>query len=265
MRVPMTRIALCADDFGSFPGADAGILRLVELGRLGGVSCQVVGGAFAADAPALCASAASVDAGLHLDLAADREALAALVARSHARAVGRPYIRARIATQLDAFERALRRAPAFVDGHQHVHQLPVVRDALLDLLARRYGKPGPLVRNTVPLRARGAKALTVAALGGYGLRRELRARGVPHNPDFAGVYALDGRADYAALFRGWLASATDGTLLLCHPGAAAADPGDPIGPARAAELAYLSSPALEDDCQGAGASRVKVSELGAVG
>lgn len=258
----MKRIAICADDFGGFPGADGGILRLVELGRLGGVSCQVVGGAFEKDAPALRERLAAVDAGLHLDLAPGRGGLAALLARSHARALDRREVADRISRQLDAFERALGRPPAFVDGHQHVHQLPVVRDALLDALAARYGKPGPLVRNTVPLRPRGAKAFTIAALGGYGLRRGLRARGLPHNADFAGVYGLDGRADYPALFRAWLASAADGTLFLCHPGLAAADPGDPIAPARAAELAYLSSRGFDEDCRAAGAARVRVSALG---
>jgi chitin disaccharide deacetylase len=257
----LKRVALCADDFGAFPGADAGILRLVDLGRLGGVSCQVVGGAFGPDAPALRDRAGSVDVGLHLDLAPGRGGLAALLLRSHARAIGRREVSDRIAAQLDALEQALGRPPAFVDGHQHVHQLPVVRDALLDLLAARYGRPGPLVRNTVPLRSRGAKAFTVAALGGFGLRRALRARGVPHNADFAGVYALDGRGDYAALFRTWLAGAADGTLLLCHPGLASPDPGDPIGRARAAELAYLSSPSLEQDCRAAGVTRVCVSAL----
>jgi predicted glycoside hydrolase/deacetylase ChbG (UPF0249 family) len=255
------RIALCADDFGSFPGADGGILRLVDLGRLGGVSCQVVGASFARDAPALRERARAIDAGLHLDLAPGRGGLAALLARSHARVLDRRAVMDAVSSQLDAFERALGRPPAFVDGHQHVHQLPVVRDALLDVLARRYEAWMPLVRNTVPLCRRGAKALAVAALGGWALRRELRARGLPHNADFAGVYALDGRADYAALFRGWLASAADGTLLLCHPGLAAADPGDPIGPARAAELAYLASDALEQDCRAAGATRVRVSQL----
>jgi predicted glycoside hydrolase/deacetylase ChbG (UPF0249 family) len=259
--MPLKRIALCADDFGAFPGADAGILRLVDGDRLGGVSCQVAGGAFSADAPALRERAGAVDAGLHLDLAAGRGGLAALLLRSHARALDARATANRIAEQLDAFELALGRPPAFVDGHQHVHELPVVREALLDVLARRYGRPGPLVRNTVPLRPRGAKAFGIAALGGFGLRRALRARGVPHNADFAGVYALDGRADYAALFRSWLAGAADGTLFLCHPGAAAADPGDPIGPARAAELAYLSSAAFEDDCRAAGAARVRVASL----
>jgi predicted glycoside hydrolase/deacetylase ChbG (UPF0249 family) len=259
--VALKRIALCADDFGAFPGADAGILRLVDLGRLGGVSCQVVGGGFEASASALRERAAHVDAGLHLDLAAGRGGLAALLVRSHARALDGRALASRVAAQLEAFERALGRPPAFVDGHQHVHELPVAREALLDVLARRYGKPGPLVRNTVPLRWRGAKALTIAALGGFGLRRELRSRGLPHNADFAGVYALDGRADYAALFRSWLAGAADRALFFCHPGSAPSDPGDPIGPARAAELAYLSSPSFEDDCRAAGATRVRVSEL----
>jgi YdjC-like protein len=257
----MKRIALCADDFGSFPGANRGILRLVDLGRLGGVSCQVVGASFAGGAPALRERAATVDAGLHLDLAAGRGGLAALLARSHARALDGRAVAREIASQLDAFERAFGCSPAFVDGHQHVHELPVVRDALLDVLERRYGRPGPLVRNTVPLPSRGAKAFAIAALGGFGLRRALRIRGVRHNADFAGVYALDGRADYAALFRGWLASATDGTLLLCHPGAAPADPEDPIGPARAAELAYLASDAFEEDCRTAGVARVHVGEV----
>jgi predicted glycoside hydrolase/deacetylase ChbG (UPF0249 family) len=259
----MRRIAPCADDFGAFPGADAGILRLVELGRLGGVSCQVVGRTFAASAPALRERLPAVDAGLHLDLAPGRGGLAWLLARSHAHALDPHVVSARISAQLDAFERTLRRPPAFVDGHQHVHQLPVVREVLLDVLAARYAGAWPLVRNTVPLARRGAKAFAVAALGGFGLRRLLRARGVPHNGDFAGVYGLDARVDYGELFRRWLASATDGSLLLCHPGLAAADGGDPIGPARTAELAYLSSPRFPEDCRAAGATCVRVTALAA--
>jgi predicted glycoside hydrolase/deacetylase ChbG (UPF0249 family) len=255
------RIAICADDFGAFRGADEAILELAGLGRLGGVSCQVVGASFRADAPALRSLAGAVDAGLHLDLAPGRGELLRLIVRSHARALSRRELTARIARQLDAFELALGRQPAFVDGHQHVHQLPVVRDALLDLLAARYGKPGPLVRNTAPLHGRGAKPFAVGALGGFGLRRLLRARALPHNADFAGVYGLDDKADYRALFQRWLASAPDRTLFLCHPGVATDEPGDPIGPARTAEHRYLSSPELEADCRAAGVTRVRVGAL----
>jgi predicted glycoside hydrolase/deacetylase ChbG (UPF0249 family) len=254
------RIAICADDFGVFPGGDAGILRLVDAGRLGGVSCQVFGATFARAAPALRERLGAVDAGVHLDLGSGRGPLAALVLRSHARLLDRRAVTSRISAQLDAFEWALG-APAFVDGHQHVHQLPVVRDALLELLAARYGRPGPLVRNTVSLRGGGMKPYLVAALGGRGLRRRMRAQTVRHNPDFAGVYGLDAGAGYPDLFRGWLASATDRTLILCHPGLSPDDPGDPHGPARPAELSYLASEELELDCRAAGVARVRVGAL----
>ena len=260
----MKRIALCADDFGSGPAVDAAILALARAGRLGGVSCQVDAPGFAADAAALAALSDAVDLGLHLDLAPGRGGLLPLLVRTHARALSRRAVGARIARQLDRFEAAFGRAPDFVDGHQHVHALPVVRDALLDALAARYPAPGPLVRNTVAARGRGAKTAALALLGGTGLRRALRARGVPHNPDFAGVYSF-GRGSYRTLFRGWLADAADGTLLMCHPGLAPGDPGDPIAAARAAEYAYLSSAELPADCAAAGAACVRVSAIAARG
>ncbi len=256
----MRRFALCADDFGSGSAVDAAILRLAAAGRLGAVSCQVEAPRFAADVGALAALSASVDVGLHLDLAAGRGGLLALLARAHARALSRRTVAARIARQLELFEAALGRRPDFVDGHQHVHALPVVRDALLDLLASRYPAPGPAVRNTVPLRGRGAKAAIIALLGGAGLRRALRARGVPHNADFAGVYAF-GEESYPTLFRRWLAGAADGALFMCHPGLPPGDPGDPIAAARAAEYAYLSSPDLPSDCAAAGATCVRLTAL----
>jgi len=256
----MKRIALCADDFGGGLAVNAAILALARAGRLGGVSCQVEAPRFATDAAALAALSDRVDLGLHLDLAPGRGGLVPLLVRTHARALSRRAVGARIARQLDRFEAAFGRAPDFVDGHQHVHALPVIRDALLDALATRYPAPGPVVRNTVPLRSRGAKAAIVALLGGAGLRRALRARGVPHNADFAGVYAFGG-GSYPTRFRAWLAGAADGTLVMCHPGLAPGDPGDPIAAARAAELAYLSSAALPADCAAAGASCVRVSAI----
>lgn len=257
----MKHLALCADDFGHGPQVDAGILQLVGLGRLGAVGCQVAAPSFVADAPALLARAGSIDLGLHLDLAPGRSGLAGLLARSAMRALSRPALARAVTDQLDAFERALGRPPDFVDGHQHVHQLAVVRDVLLDALAARYGTPGPVVRNTVPLRFVGAKPIAIAALGGLSLRRMLVARGIRHNADFVGVYDLAPGADYRSLARRWLAAAADGALLMCHPGLSPADEADPIGPARAAELAYLASPAFDADCAAAGVVRVRLSSL----
>lgn len=259
------RVALCADDFGQGAAADAGILRLVEAGRLSAVSCLACGARWEADAPALLARADAVDLGLHLDLTdgaagAPPTRLARLVARSYARRLDAGQVGRRIGAQLDAFERVARRRPAFVDGHRHVHQLPVVRAALLRLLRARYGPAMPFVRCTVPRRARGAKALLVAALGGFALRRALRREGVPHNLDFAGVYDFDPSADYPGLMRRWLAGVEDGGLILCHPGMPGGDPGDPIAAARSMELRYLESAAFPEDCARAGVTVARLGE-----
>ncbi len=255
------RVVICADDFGWGPAVNAGILSLVDLGRLTAVSCDVEAPAFAAGAAALRARDGSVELGLHLDLAPHRAGLLALLARSAARVVDRRAVKRRIEAQLDAFEQATGRPPDFVDGHQHVHQLPAVRDTLLDVLAVRHGPSLPWVRNTVPRRPRGPKSVVIAALGGVQLRRELRRRGVRHNADFAGVYDFDPRAAYQALARRWLADLSDRGLLLCHPGTAPGDPRDPIAAARSAERAYLGSPAFESDCAAAGVALVRFDAL----
>lgn len=259
------RLVVCADDFGQGEAVDAGILRLAGAGRVTAVSCLAGRPPFARDAPALLRTGA--DAGLHLDLTEGSggeppEALGSLILRCHLGAVDRAALRRSIAAQVDAFERVAGRAPAFVDGHRHVHQLPVVRGLLLDELARRYGRATPLVRVTVPRRWRGVKAAAVAALGGLALRRDLLARGLPHNADFAGVYGFEPTAPYRALVRRWLAALEDGAVLMCHPGEASEDV---ISAARVNELAYLGSPDFEADCAAAGVERVGVGALRGVG
>ena len=57
-------------------------------------------------------------------------------------------LRTEIAAQLDTFTQALGRAPAYIDGHQHVHQLPVVRTLLLEEIARRYPAAALWLRST---------------------------------------------------------------------------------------------------------------------
>ena len=258
----MRRVVLCADDFGQDPSVDAGILELAALGRLGAVSCLSLAPSFAADLPALLSQ--RCDVGLHLSLteghgAAPDVPLPVLLARCWARRVGAAEVESRLGAQLDAFERAASRAPSFVDGHQHVHQFPVVRDALLRVLRRRYGPRLPLVRCTVPRNHRGLKAAAIAALGGRALRRRLLREGLPHNRDFAGVYGLGPGADYPALMRAWLAGVGDGGMIVCHPGR----PGsaDPVAPARVAELRHLASDAFPRDCAAAGVALVRLRDL----
>lgn len=245
------RVVLCADDFGMSPAIDTGIIRLAEQGRLSAASCLSQGPAFAVHAAALAET--GVQAGLHLNFteplgqAGLYLPLGALIHQAYLRRLDAAAVRAQILRQLDGFEAVLGRAPDFVDGHQHVHQLPQIREALLEALAKRYpSQARPWLRSTraaalggLPARHR-VKAGIIQALGAQALARRARGAGFHLNARFAGVYDFrGGEAVYRVLLRNWLRGLADGDLLMCHP-AAHVDAADPMGAQRAAEFNVLA-------------------------
>ena len=266
----MTRtLALCADDFGQSPAISAGILRLARAGRLSAVSCRVNGASWLADAPALQSLPAAVEIGLHFNLTAGRPlsprlarlwptlpTLGLLVVRARVGLLPRGALRGEFHAQLRAFTDATGVSPSYIDGHQHVHGLPLLRDLLLD--AAEHMRPVPSVRNTGRILGRGFgfRRWLIEASGGRGLARELVQRELAHNPALLGVYDFKA-PDYRALMQGWLAQVpAEGALLCCHPGdptvPGAQEARDPIAAARTRELAYLESAAFSADLAQAG-------------
>ena len=249
-------ICLAVDDFGLHPGICAAALRLVALGRVHAIGCQVGGRSWTEGAPALRSLVVGeVDLGLHLDLTerplgiAPRP-LGRLVAASLLRRIDAGAVRLELQTQLDSFENAVGRRPDYLDGHQHVHQLPVVRDVVLDELSRRYRSALPWLRSTRPAGGwfpRGAlgwrdaaKARVVAALGGPALAKRARALGFEQNERLCGVYDFSAVEEgFLARLDGWLAACATGDLLMCHP-SAAADAGDALADTRAVEYHILA-------------------------
>jgi predicted glycoside hydrolase/deacetylase ChbG (UPF0249 family) len=243
-------ICLCVDDCGIHSGVDAAALDLADLGRVHAIGCMPGGVSWPAASRRLQAlDANEVDLGLHLDftehplLPGSRHDLPALIAASTLRRLDRAHVRDEIRAQLDAFEAALGRAPAFVDGHQHVHQLPQIRDELIAELERRYAvqpvDSRPWLRSTRAGIAR-IKPWIIAALGAHGLAELACRHGYQQNNHLLGVYNFQHSARrYLGLLAGWLANARDGDLLMCHPATSrAAD--DPIGEARLAEYVLLA-------------------------
>ena len=244
------RIAICADDFGMAAGIDEGILALARLGRLSAVSCLTPGSALRQHSAAL--AQLPVDIGLHLNftesLGADQFhlPLARLIAACYARRLPPLLVASSIRTQFDAFEANFGCPPAFIDGHQHVHQLPVIRELLLESIGQRY--PGQViwlrstqtVRNSSVARADALKARLIARLGARAMRRLTTAAGWPMNRHLLGVYRFSASCEeYRNLLQAWLADADSGDLLMCHP-ALSSPVGDPIGRQRTREFAVLS-------------------------
>jgi predicted glycoside hydrolase/deacetylase ChbG (UPF0249 family) len=246
------RLVVCIDDFALRPGIDAAVLDLAARGRVSATSCMVGTPRWTQAAAGLRAlPAGTLDIGLHLDFTEApldgslRSGLGAFIARAYLGRLPRLRIAAEVRAQLDAFVQAMGRAPDHIDGHQHVHQLPVVREALLDEMARR-GYTRTWLRGTrVPRREPGTKPRVIAALGGARLRALARQRNVPVTGHLLGVYGFDAdAARYEQLLAGWLQRAQDGDVLMCHPARAHADAaGDPIARARSIEDGVLGSEA----------------------
>jgi len=258
----MTRIlAVCADDFGLAPGISAGIAKLAHAQRLTAISCITNSPHFEASAALLNDLPASVDVGLHLNFTEGRPlsarlarrwptlpSMPRLIAQAHLRRLPISQVRNEVHAQLAAFNRALGRPPAFIDGHQHVHHLPGLRRIMLDMV--EHVQPIPAVRNTGRLLGPGFgfKRWVIERTGGRALAVELVQRVIAHNPALLGAYDFVD-ADYRSRMRGWLAELpAEGGLLFCHPGSHVdGDPADGIRAARERELAYLGSAAFDED------------------
>lgn len=246
-------IAICADDYAQHEGIDQAVCTLLAKRRLSAVSCM-------SNAPRWPDSAARLpefkdvaDFGLHFNLTesfgtqAPNFSLSGLIARAYLRQINPSTLTLQLQQQCDAFEQHIKQAPAFIDGHQHVHQLPVIREVMQKVIIQRYGHNLPWVRNTVAHSIRyGIKALTLKLLGGAKLNAQLKRAKVASNQGFSGVYDFN-TSDYGALFETWLQGIVkrgiSGNLVMCHPSNGFSE-SDTIGSARKAEYLFFNSDAF---------------------
>ncbi|WP_042704185.1 ChbG/HpnK family deacetylase [Azospirillum sp. B506] len=238
-----TPLLLCADDYGLAPGVNAAIRDLIAAGRLTATSVMSLCPHWRSGAAALRELKDKADVGLHFTLtdqpplgpmpilAPDGRLppLGRLMGLAYRGKLAGPAARAEIrdelSRQIAAFTDAWGGPPDYIDGHQHIHQLPGVRDAVVEALA---DLPGAYVRLCGELVAavlrRGVavpKTLLIGALGGGlrgGLRQMVRMRGIPSNDRFAGVYDFASGQPFAELMPRFLDGIGGRTLVMVHPG-----------------------------------------------
>jgi predicted glycoside hydrolase/deacetylase ChbG (UPF0249 family) len=182
----------------------------------------------------------------------------ALLVQSALRVLPRWRVHTLLERQLEAFTDAFGRIPDFVDGHHHVHQLPVVRDVLIETLRSLEAKSQPWLRICLPpVGESDSKARIIGMLGAQSLRQLAREAGFPTNRFLVGVYGFNLRRDaYLARVRRWLDAGPDDTVFMCHP-STNASANDPIGAARRVELGVLASEAYANALTGAGITAVR--------
>ncbi|HET8729555.1 MAG TPA: ChbG/HpnK family deacetylase [Moraxellaceae bacterium] len=248
----MRQLCICADDYAMDAAIDAACLELLAAGRLSSVSCMTRSPRWPEAAAAL-RQQEGVEAGLHFDLTHPwpgvrvPPSVGVLLLRSFLGAIDREAVLRELQGQLDAFEAAMGRAPDFVDGHQHVHELPLIRDVVVAELSRRYGVAArrPWVRSTQSSHpGRGFKGWLLHRLGGSAFRARVAAAGLTHNADFIGVYDFDlDQETFLNQLGQWLATCHDDAVLMCHP-AAGRVTDDVIATAREAEFTVLRGDAF---------------------
>lgn len=259
-------VVLCADDFGLTEGVSRGIAALAEMGRLSATSAMTNMPAWRSMAPMLAPLKRRMGVGLHLNLTTGSPLgpmpdlapggvfppLRELLVRSLRRRLDEAEIAREIARQLDAFEDAHGAPPAFIDGHQHIHVLPVVRPALLAVLkgrglAGRLWLRDPTDRLAAILRRPIGrnKALVVKSLS-RGFARAAHAAGFRTNEGFSGFAPLNLSLPMEQVFGEAFSRLGPHPVVMCHPGYADEQLRglDPAVESREAELAYLRSEAF---------------------
>ncbi len=262
----MKSFMLCADDYGMTKGVSKAILNLADRQQLSAVGCMTNFKHWPELAKEIAPLANKIDIGIHLNLtlgtALDNEAkpfspASVMVRRSLFRQIDSAGIEREINAQCMAFEDHMQCRPDFIDGHQHVHALPVIRQALMKVMNHRYGACKPWLRdpsdNLSSILARKvavSKALTVKGLA-YGFGNLANAAGIKTNQGFSGFSAFDDAQDFGADFEQFLVGMAEKHLIMCHPGFVDDELRglDPVVETRKKEYDFLFDGRFEDMCE----------------
>src|SRR3990167_4878440 len=268
----INQIILCADDYSQNDDICVGILSLLDKKRLNATSCLVNEASWHTTHQALNPFKKKVYIGLHFNLTFGKplsklwkkkvggsfNGLRPLFRRCFLIGYLKDAIAAEMNAQMDAFTHAMGKSPDFIDGHQHVHQLPGIRDVLIELHTKQ--KWTGFIRNTSNglndyLSLSGfPKRQLIALLGGNAIRNLLSQQNIATNTRFAGIYNFKNAVNYRDYFKQFLKLSQQGSLIMCHPGTRSNDTHDPLYQSRYHEYDYLMSDAFLEDLAVAGIS-----------
>lgn len=256
------QITLCADDYALHTAVSKGIVHLAEKGRLTAVNCLTTSPDWSHHAEWLQPHRNQLDVGLHFNLTDGKplsaarslvtsggtfQSLSAWMIKTHLHLVKQADIENELLRQLERFTQYWQRLPDFIDGHQYVHHLPVVRKALLNVYEKQLRQHHPYIR--IALQRGGGKPRVIAATGAFALSRQCQARNIPHNTTFSGIYPFQNATRYRHYFKQFLTHISDGGLMVCHPGFASDHKKVPWAAARVLELNYLGGDLFSADCE----------------
>jgi predicted glycoside hydrolase/deacetylase ChbG (UPF0249 family) len=268
----MKHIIFCADDYGQNTTISQAIIMLLKKNHLSATSCLTTSNEWLTHAKWLEPYKNQADIGLHFNLTEGKPLspqlkqlqpaflpLSRLLIQSYLRQLDKNAIEAELNAQLDRFIEGLGQAPHFVDGHQHVHQFPVIRDALLNVYEKRLRSHGVYLRCVnnpgiwPNVRVSGYfKQCIIQLTGANTFKKALIKKRIPHNQSFSGIYDFKDAEEYASIFPSFIQNAREGGLIMCHPGLENSAEKDEIRYARQQEYRFISSDEFSQLCNANG-------------
>ncbi len=260
---PLTgkRIVICADDYAQNQSITDGIVQLAEQKRINAISCMVNSASWDEWHPALQPLQPTTYIGLHLDFTHGEalseawkkhhgtqfQSLPVLLKNAYLRRLNPVAIADEIQAQLAVFTHSMKALPDFIDGHQHIHQFPGIREVLLAVCSKL--PSSTFIRKTCHgwrdiFSVDGfPKRQLIAILGGATLINRLKQQSVSSNSSFSGIYNFKQAVNYRHYFKQFLRHSQHDGLIMCHPGKLSHDVSDPLRPSRHHEFDYFMSEA----------------------
>lgn len=265
----MSTAFFCADDYALNAPISQAILHLLKSGRIQATSCMTQAPEWELHGAKLREvknAQPQTQVGLHFNLTHHFSddllcrPLSNLTLSAWFRILPEAQIHQSLAYQWQRYVEVMGRAPDFIDGHQHVHQFPVIRDVLLTFLTNKGF--GGWIRNlshTVITPNFYLKSTMLPYLGAHALANACNELHFRQNAYFAGVYDFTNNIPYSELMLHWLDRAKNNKpaisedvqhslLIMCHPSVDESDPTDTIAQARVREYNYFKSDQFEEDC-----------------
>lgn len=268
----MKSIILCADDYGQTTAISQAIIQLLQQKRLSATSCMTTSPFWQLHSQWLKSPNIQADIGLHINLTEGKPLsplmldrfgnnfpkLSELLMKTHLKRIDFNVIFAEVNAQIDEFERNMGFLPHFIDGHQHVHQLPIIRDVVLKIYDTRLRQDSHCYVRCIDdqhvfFRIKDdayIKRCIIQLSGASAFKKQLQLRKIPHNTSFAGIYNFKNVKSYSQIFFTFLKQIKNNGLIMCHPGLKSdRSDNDPIFYSREEEYRYFLSDAFLEVCQ----------------
>ena len=233
-------ISICADDFGITKKVNTAIIKLAELNKISEISCIFVNNNNY-DNKSINNITTKVDFGLHItltDFAPNTNSSTLLNNENKLISLKELYfktlfnksdifndLRKEINSQFDLFCETMGFLPKFIDGHQHVHQFPLVNYIIFELIKKKYKNYHfrPWVRscydstNNILSRKFIFKSLILKYFS-KDLKKLSIENNIKTNIGFSGIYNFVIKKNFEEIFINFLNKTKNGHLIMVHPG-----------------------------------------------